>query len=171
MEVDDTLLVSLGDFLRQKQAIGDVTAQFSSYVVTLGGQDCGVFVGVLLNDGLVDVISDGENLSVQRTHVPQKLMLIAVLDVRLGDFVDALLHQPVLDIILNFLNRNRPMEIFVLERKPVGYTLSQILLVFDGMQVVNLTQGSVRSVTNLRLVEVDLSAISFDDDHNARPPL
>ena len=171
VEVDDTFLMGFGDFLRQKEPVCDVTAQLACYVVTLGRQDCGVLVGVLLDDGLINVISDGENLSVQRAHIPQKLMFIAVFDIRLGDLIDALLHQPVLDIILDFLHRNRPMEILILERKPVGYTLSQILLVFDGMQVVNLAQGSVRSVTNLRFVEVDLSAISFDDDHNARPPL
>ena len=114
MEVDDTFLMGFGDFLRQKEPVCDVTAQLACYVVTLGRQDCGVLVGVLLDDGLINVISDGENLSVQRAHIPQKLMFIAVFDIRLGDLIDALLHQPVLDIILDFLHRDRPMEILIL---------------------------------------------------------
>ena len=171
VEVDDAFFVGFGDFLRQEKPLSDIPAQLARYVVTLGGQNRRILVGILLDNGLVDVICDGKHLTVQCAGVPHKLMLVAVLDVRLGDGVHPLLHQLGFDIVLNLLHRDCPVEPFVPERKSVGQPFCHIFLVFDGMKVVNFAQCPVRSVTNLGFVEVDFAAISFNDDHNARPPL
>ena len=171
VEVNDAFLVRLSDFIRQKEPVGDVPAQLARYVIALGGQDCGVLVGVLLDDRFVDVVGDGESLPIQRAGVPQKLVFVAVLDVCFGDGVDALLHQLGLNTVLNLLHGDCPVELLVPERKPVGQPLGYVFLVFDRVKTVNLAQGSVCRIMNLGLVKADLSAVPFDDNHNARPPL
>ena len=57
VEVEHAVVVGLGDLLRQQKAAGQVPAHLTGDVVSLGGGDGGILVGVLLRQVLV-VVAD-----------------------------------------------------------------------------------------------------------------
>lgn len=48
VEMDDAFFMGLHDFFRQQQSLGEILGYFAGHVVTLGGIDDRVLVGVFL---------------------------------------------------------------------------------------------------------------------------
>ena len=64
MEVDDALLMGLHDILGQQDTVGDVPADLAGHIVTLGGVDHRVLIGVFLLGLLVVALDEAEDLVV-----------------------------------------------------------------------------------------------------------
>ena len=104
MEVDGSLVMGLGDILRQQDPPGQVPAHLSSDIVPLGGGDHGVLVGVLLSQFLIFVAEQGEDGLVGGVGLAHQGPVIAVDDVGLGQMELVLRHQALLHQVLDVLH-------------------------------------------------------------------
>ena len=165
MEVDNTLFVRLLNVIRHKQTVSNIAAYLAGDVVSLSREDCGIFVAVLLDDCFIDVIRNREDFAVQRRSVPQKLMFIAILDVRFGDYELALFHQLSFNVVLDFLNRNRTVAPLIAVIQTGGDFLGHLVLISYRTELFNLRECLGNGVGNFAFVKVSFTAITFNDNH------
>ena len=105
MEVEHAVIVGLGDLLRQQKAAGQIPAHLTGNVVSLGGGNGGVLVGVLLGQILVVVADQSQNGLVGGVGLAHQSAGIAVDDVGLGQLILVRLHQALLHHILYVLHQ------------------------------------------------------------------
>lgn len=96
VEVDGALVVSLGDILRQQDAAGQVPAHLAGNVVTLGGGDHGVLIGVLLGQLLILIAQQGEDGLIGRVLLAHQSPGITIDNVSFGQIELVLIHQALL---------------------------------------------------------------------------
>ena len=104
VEMDDALLVSLDDLLREQYAARQILADFARHIVALRGVDDRVFVGILLLDLLICLINQGENALVGCVGLTSEISLVTVAHVFLRDLKTAHLHDSGLDHLLDVLD-------------------------------------------------------------------
>ena len=101
MEMDDPLLVGLHDFLRQQQAAGEVLGHFAGHVVTLGGIDDRILVGIFLLHFFVIEIDEGEDPVIGGVALSGNLALVTIAHIFLRHFIAAHFHDARLHHVLD----------------------------------------------------------------------
>ena len=107
MEVNDSLLMSMHDLLREQNATAQILADLSCHIISLCGVDDRILVGVLLLDLLVDVLDQRENAIVRRVRLSRQLSLVAVAHILLCHLITTHLHNAGLDHVLNVFHIDR----------------------------------------------------------------
>ena len=110
VEVDQPLIVRFDDLRRQQQPPGDVLGNFPGHVVALDTVDGRILIGIFLLDLLIVALEQAHDLIVGGVCLADQIAHIPVGNVFFGDFEGAGLHDSGLDDILNFLDRQRPIE-------------------------------------------------------------
>ncbi len=163
MEVDNSLFMGFHNLLRKQHAHGKVLAYLSRHIIPLCGIDHGILIGILLVDGLVQMLDQGKDPVVCGVGFAGQLPLIAVAYIFLGDFITAHLHDAGLHHVLYVLHmgdmghfldfsfhsiRNRLNLIFV---QPVNRLCSHI--------------GSIDGIDDLDRIKLHLFPIPLDNLH------
>ena len=161
VEVQDALIVSLADLLRQQDAAGQVAAHLAGNIVALGGGDDGVLVGVLFGQLLVGVAQQGENGFVGGVLLAHQSPGIAVDDIGLGQRILVQLHELMLHHILNVLHQQAG-AVLLLHRVGNGADL----IFRDAFLGVHGCIGLLDRPDDFAAVKVDRVAIPFDNFHH-----
>ncbi len=165
MEVDDTFLMCFRNFLREQQMVSDITTDLAGNVISLSRQNDRILVGVLLNHRFICTISDGEDLLVQRGGITQKLMLIAIFDVRFGNNVLALPHQLGFYIILDLLNRDSAVPLFITVIQTGRNLFGDFIFVSYGAELFNFLKCLYDGICNLAFIEAGLLPVTLNCNH------
>ena len=160
VEMDDPLFMRPHDLLREKDSSGQVLAYFPRHVISLGGVDHRVLVGVLLVHFLIDIVQKRQDPVVRGVGLTGQLSLIAVAHVFLGNFIPPHLHDACLHHVLDILHVHCVGKIPHLQRNVIrdGDDLIFIHLV----DLVYLFIGRLDGVDDLLQVEVHLFPVSLD---------
>ena len=163
VEMDDALLMSLHNILRQQQAVGDVPGHLSGHIIPLGGVHHGIFVGVLLLGLLVVALDEGEDLVVGGVGLAHQGPGIAVGDVVLGHLKGPMGHNVVFHHILDFLHRGSAVHLLALQLHGLGDApdLHRGHAVGLGHGAVGFGDGHL----DFPDIEGDLSPVALDDLH------
>ena len=162
VEVDGSLVVGLGDDIRQQQTAGQVPAHLAGDVVPLGGGDHGVFVGVLLGQLLVLIAQQGQDGLVGGVGLAHQGPVIAIDDIGFGQVELVLLHQPLLHQVLDILHQHPgALEGLDAVDHRVDAVLGQPLIGGD------LCIGLLYGTDDLTPVVIDDVSVSLDYFHGA----
>ena len=104
VEMDDALVVGLDDLLRQKNTVGDIPGNLTRHVVTLGGVDDGILIGVFLLGLLVVAFDEAEDLVVGGVGLTNQITGIAVGYVGASHLKGTVCHDLLLHHVLYFLH-------------------------------------------------------------------
>ena len=104
MKVDNSLFMSFYNIFRKKYTPGQVFADFSSHIISLGRVDHRVFVRILLLHFFVHMVNQSQNPVVSGIALAGKLALITVAHILLRNFIAAHLHNSGLYHILNIFH-------------------------------------------------------------------
>ena len=165
VEVEQTLVMGLGDLLRQQDAAGQVPADDAGDVVPLGGSHGGILVGVLLRHLLVGVVEQAEDGLVGGVLLPSQRAEVAVEDVGFGELVLAALHQLPFHHILDVLHQQPgPVQ----RAYCIGDGIDALLV--DAVFWVHSGVGLLDGDNDLRPVKIHRVAVSLDYFHWEKPP-
>ena len=114
MEVDDTFLVCIDNLLWKKKTGCNVSADFSSHVVSLDTVYNRILVGVLLLDLLIVTFDEAKNPVVSGVGLSHQRSLVAVSHIFLCNFKGAIGHDLVLHHVLDFLHRCSSIKLIAL---------------------------------------------------------
>ncbi len=106
MEMQDALVVRLGDLLGQQDAAGQVLGDFARDEVALRSRRERVFIGVLLHHVFVGVGDEAEDRLVRRVRLADERTVVAIENIRLRERIMALHHQPLFDDVLDVLDEH-----------------------------------------------------------------
>ena len=113
MKMQYTLIMCLGDLLRKQDTAGQVLGDLTCDQITLCGSNRGVLIGILLHNVLVAVLDQTENGLVGGIGLTNQFTCIAINDVGFCQDILPVLHQFLLDDILDVFHQD-PLSLFVL---------------------------------------------------------
>ena len=160
VEVQYALVVRLRDLFGQQDAAGEVFGHFARDEVALGRRGERVFVGVFLHHVLIRVADEAEDGLVRRVRLAHERAVVAVDDVRFGEGVVPLLHQLLLDDVLDVLDEHA-LFLFPLDVGEDGLDLCARGALFGLHLRVCLADRD----GDLRAVVLDDRSVSLDDLH------
>ena len=107
VEMDDAFFMGLHDFLRQQQSLGEILGHFAGHVVTLGGIDDRILIGIFLLHFLIGQVDEGQNAVVGGIALAGNLPLVAVTHILLGHFIAPHFHDARFHHVLDILHVHR----------------------------------------------------------------
>ena len=162
VEMDDSFLVRLDDFLGKQQAAGDVLGDFSCHIVALDAVDHRILVAVFLLDLLVLAFQKREDPGVGGVGMAGQGAVVTIADVGTGHLVCPRPHQLGLDHVLDLLHRGGPPAFQTTFGDGIGNLLDPGIVQFrSGYCLVCLADGD----GNLVSVELDFRPVAFNDFH------
>ena len=162
MEVDIALEVSVGNIL-WKQGQSTRLGNSTSEKVTLGGEDVGVLVGVLVNQGVVVVDQASHSFVDVASLGALDVAVQAVGSVGAGHVVGMLVDQRVLDEVLDVLNMHWGLEALeALLLDVIDNLLDDGILVLRLLRV-DVAESTMHCANDVFLVEVHNATVSFGD--------
>ena len=111
VEVDDPLIMGLHNIRGQQNTVGDITGNLTGHIVTLGGIDHRVLIGIFLLGFFVAALDEGKDLLIGGIAAAHQAAGIAVGDVALGHLKGAVRHDLLLHQVLNLLHRRRTVHL------------------------------------------------------------
>ena len=161
VEMNDALLVGLHDVLRQQQTLGEIPGYLAGHIVTLGGIDHRVLVGVLLLQLLIGLVDERQDILIGGVRLSGDLPLEAIAHILLCHLVAPHLHDAGLHHILNVLYIHRMGRACHL----LGHRIcnTQDLILVHPVDGLHLLIGLSDRIGDLREVELHLLAVSLDD--------
>ncbi|CAK7019016.1 MAG: hypothetical protein DELT_03282 [Desulfovibrio sp.] len=106
VEMQDSLVVRLGNFFGKQNPAGKVLGDLPGDQVALRRRDNRVFVGIFFHNILVAVLNQAQDGIVRRVGLTHQCARIAVNDIGLGENEFFLVHQLLLDDILDILHQH-----------------------------------------------------------------
>ncbi len=161
MEVNDALLMGLHDVLRQQQTLCEIPGDFAGHIVTLGGVDHRILVGILLLQLLVGLVDQGQDVLIGGVGLSGNLPLEAITHILLCHLVAPHLHNAGLHHILNVLDIHRVGRACHLLGHRIRNT--QDLILVHPVDGLHLLVGLPDRIGDLREVELHLLTVSLDD--------
>ena len=107
VEMDDAFFMGLHDFLRQQQSSGEILGHFAGHVVTLGGIDDRILVGVFLLHFLIGQVDEGQNAVIGGIALAGNLSLIPIAHILLCHLVAPHFHNARFHHVLNVFHIHR----------------------------------------------------------------
>ena len=107
MEMDDAFFMGLHDFLRQQQSSGEILGHFAGHVVTLGGIDDRILVGIFLLHFLIGQVDEGQNAVIGGIALAGNLSLIPIAHILLCHLVAPHFHNARFHHVLNVFHIHR----------------------------------------------------------------
>ena len=160
VEMDDPLLMSSNHLFRQQDTHCQILADLSRHIVTLGGVDHRILVGVFLIYLFVEVLDKGQYPIVRGVGLSGKLTLVTISYIFLCYFVAAHLHDSRLYHVLDILYMDRVGHLGDLSRHIVCDRLDLIFVQLIDRR--HLLVGSLDGVGDFQQIKRDLLTISFD---------
>ena len=105
MKVNQTLLMCFTNIFWKNQTIYNITAYFTSNIITLRSCNFRILVTVFLNYIFIYAINNRHDFAISRIAVSSKLALITITNIRFCDIIITALHQKWLNCILNIFDR------------------------------------------------------------------
>ena len=108
VEMNEACFVSCYNIFIKKKSLGDILTYLTCHIVTLNAVDGGILIGILLLNLFVVALDEGQDLLVGRIGLTYELSLITISDIRSCDGKSPLVHDLVLDHILDLFHGKRP---------------------------------------------------------------
>ena len=105
MEVDYSGIVSSGNLLRKKNSLCQILAYLSRHIISLSGVDDRILVGIFLLSLLIVKLNEGQNFVVCGVGLANERSGISICDICLSHLIRTMLHDMLLDHILNLFYR------------------------------------------------------------------
>ena len=159
--MNDPIFVGPNYFLRKQKPHGQIFADLTSHIVSLGGIDHRIFVGVFLFDLLIHPVDKGKDTIVCGVGLAGQLPPETVADIFLGHLVAAHLHNPLFHHILYVLYVGCVGKIVKLLFNCLGNGVNLV-----GIELVNLGDlkiGLGNGILNLGDLERNFLPVPLDN--------
>ena len=161
VEMDDAFFMGPDDLGGKKDASGQILGDLAGHIVTLGGIDDRILVGILLFDFLVELLDQGKDPVVGRVGLAGELAAETIADIFLCHFIAAHLHDAGLDHILDILDIYSVCRLLDFLRDLLRNCNDLILVeLVDGL---HLFVCLADRIDDLGEIESDLLPVSLDD--------
>ena len=162
MEMQNALLMCLGNLLRQHQALRQILRNLTGNQVALRSSHRSIFIGVFLHNVFIIIADQGKDGLISRIRLTHQRTLIAIDDILLRQLKLALFHQAMLNHILNILNKQAHAVASL-------YISSDFfnLLLLDTIFGLNCNIGFMDCFYNFVRIKVNCSAIALNNFHSS----
>ena len=164
VEVNDARFMRLHDLLRQQNSPGQVLAHLSGHIVSLGGVDHRVLVGVFLLRLFVIAFDQCQNLIISGIGLTHQRTGVAIGDVPLCHLVGPVGHNAPFHHILNFLHGRRTTQFITGDRNTLCNSAD--LHRCHSLLLLDLCISPFDCMYDLLDVKFHFRAISFDYVHS-----
>ena len=111
MEMDQALLMSLGNIIGYKETTGDILADLACHVVALNADNRGILVGIFLLYLFIIALNKREYLLIGGVGLTNELTGITIGNIMTRNLESALIHDLILDNILNLFHAEGTVHI------------------------------------------------------------
>ena len=161
MKMNNALLVSLHDLLRQKYTFRKVLTNLAGHVVSLCRINNRILIGILLIHFFINMINQSQNTIICGIRLTSQLPLISIAHILLGNLVSSHPHNAGLYHILNIFYMNCVGHLL--------YLMSDIvrdgtdLIVIHSVNIVNFVISLNDGMFNLFQIKYNLLTIALNN--------